>query len=59
MQSQVEINKKAILYFKKKTKHFPFKKGLKFIKYFEVFNAGIYPQGKFTKEEVQELANIY
>ena len=26
------------------------------MKYFEVFKAGNYPQGKFTKEEVQELA---
>ena len=25
------------------------------MKYFEVFKAGNYPQGKFTKEEVQEL----
>lgn len=29
------------------------------MKYFEVFKAGNYPQGKFTKEEVQELANNY
>ena len=29
------------------------------MKYFEVFNAGNYPQGKFTKEGVQELANNY
>ena len=30
-----------------------------FMKYFEVFKAGNYPQGKFTKEEVQELAKNY
>ena len=29
------------------------------MKYFEVFKAGNYPQGKFTKEEVQELAKNY
>jgi len=29
------------------------------MKYFEVFKAGNYPQGKFSKEEVQELANNY
>jgi hypothetical protein len=29
------------------------------MKYFEVFKAGNYPQGKFTKEEVQELASNY
>lgn len=29
------------------------------MKYFEVFKAGNYPQGAFSKEEVQELANNY
>ena len=29
------------------------------MKYFEVFKAGNYPQGKFTREEVQELAKNY
>ncbi len=29
------------------------------MKYFEVFKAGNYPQGKFTKEEVHELAKNY
>ena len=29
------------------------------MKYFEVFKAGNYPQGKFSKEEVQELAKNY
>ena len=29
------------------------------MKYFEVFKAGNYPQGKFTKEEIQELAKNY
>src|SRR5574344_813477 len=29
------------------------------MKYFEVFKAGIYPQGKFTKAEVEELAKNY
>ena len=29
------------------------------MKYFEVFKAGSYPQGSFTKEEVQELAKNY
>lgn len=29
------------------------------MKYFEVFKAGTYPQGKFSKNEVQELAKNY
>ena len=29
------------------------------MKYFEVFKAGNYPQGKFTQAEVQELAKNY
>ncbi len=29
------------------------------MKYFEVFKAGNYPQGKFSKEEIQELAKNY
>src|SRR5574344_1530800 len=29
------------------------------MKFFEVFKAGAYPQGKFTKDEVQELAKNY
>jgi hypothetical protein len=29
------------------------------MKFFEVFKAGKYPQGKFTKAEIQELAKNY
>jgi len=29
------------------------------MKYFEVFKAGVYPQGKFTKEQISEIAKNY
>lgn len=29
------------------------------MKFFEVFKAGIYPQGKFTKEQIEEIAKNY
>lgn len=29
------------------------------MKYFEVFKAGVYPQGKFTKKEIAEIAKNY
>ena len=29
------------------------------MKYFEVFKAGIYPQGKFTKKQIAEIASNY
>ena len=29
------------------------------MKYFEVFKAGIYPQGKFTKKEIEQIAKNY
>ena len=29
------------------------------MKYFEVFKAGVYPQGKFTKKQIAEIASNY
>ena len=29
------------------------------MKYFEVFKAGVYPQGKFTKKEIEQIAKNY
>ena len=29
------------------------------MKFFEIFKAGTYPQGKFTKEQIEEIAKNY